>query len=216
MPKLSTHYRTDIPEGLPRHIKSYLDQEYLAKLPNLDVKNPKLLVVFSGGNAAGKSTLARKLGEEFQGLVLENDAIKRQLLVQQPDLTRDQLSKTTWQYTMQLYKQLDRITPNGLVIRDGVIDWYFEQILPIFTEADYELFIIGFDISREKTIELIRQRGDTPTTSTERLVTIAEDHEIHIKRFRELYTPDVLLQERNLFDHEYVAATLRRKLKQMT
>lgn len=168
-------------------------------------------MVFSGGNAVGKSTLAQRLSKEFQGLVLENDAVKRVLLKYDPSLRedRDNLNNLTWQYTMNLYERLDSVTHNGLIIRDGVIDWYFDRILPVFKERGYELFIIGFDISREKSIELIRTRGDTPTVKVERFYSLLDDHAIHIKRFRELYTPDVLLGDENLFHYEEVIQKLR-------
>lgn len=210
--KLSKHYRNDSDTGLDPEIRAYLDKEYFSKLPNINRRNPKLLVLFSGGNAAGKSTLSRKISHELHSIVLENDAVKRCLLARWQDLDRVQLNQLTWKYTMQLYRNLDSYTSNGFIVRDGLIDWYYDRILPIFTGAEYELFVIAFDISREKSIELIRARGDTPTTSPDRLITILDDHEIHTKRFRSLYTPDILLTEQNLYDHKSVIDAIQQKL----
>jgi predicted kinase len=215
MQALSPNYRDDPSDGLKPEIKAYLDEMYLKSLTNLDKTNPKLLVVFSGGNAMGKSTISHKISERFGGLVLENDAVKRQLLKLIPDIDRATLNKTTWQYTMSLYEQLSDITQNGLVVRDGLIDWYYDRILPVFENAGYALFIIGFDVTQQKALELIKKRGNTATVQEERFYVILKDHEIHIKRFRALYTPDVILHDENLFQQDLVLNALGEKLRKL-
>lgn len=212
MAKLSPYYRQDEATDVDQAMRDYLDEHFLRQVPNLDKVNPRVLVVFSGGNAVGKTTLSRKLSEQLNGLMLENDAVKRALLKFKPELDTDrgELNKLTWQYTMNLYPRLQDITNNGLLIRDGIIDWYYDRILPLFEEAGYRLFIIGYDISPKKSIELLRQRGDTPTTKEDRLYNILEDHRIHMERFRKLHTPNLVLNDQNLFDHDVVVEELRK------
>lgn len=155
--KLSPHYRMDESEGIDPSLNEYLDENYFRKINNVNKTNPKLLVVFSGGNAVGKSTLSKKIGDELDGLVIENDAIKRSIIDMMPDVDRSkQIHNLTWQYTMGLYPRLDSMTENGLIVRDGIIDWYFDRILPLF--PDYELFIVAYDLTREKSIELIKKQ----------------------------------------------------------
>lgn len=216
MQKLSPYYRDDGTEGLDAEIKAYLDEHYLKNLKNLDRINPKLLVVFSGGNAMGKSTIARRIGDRLGGIVIENDEIKRHILQLLPHIEPARLNPLTWQYIMDLYRRLPELTQNGLIVRDGIIDWYYDRILPRFSESGYSIFIIAFDISRDKAIELINSRGDTPTTKKERLYALLDDHEIHMKRFRAAYTPDITLTEDNLFDHDEVMRTLEKRLKKIT
>jgi predicted kinase len=189
--------------------------DYLSQLPNLDRRNPKILVVFSGGNAVGKSTISNKIAAKFEGLVLENDAVKRTLLKRDPNLERPALNELTWQYTTDLYKRLDTLTPNGLIVRDGIIDWYFERILPVFEQAGYALFIIAFDLSRKKSIELIHARGDTPTVKETRLYELLDQHADHTRRFRTAYTPDITLTDDTVFDHDAVLAALGEKLARL-
>lgn len=130
-----------------------------------------------------------------------------------PDIDRlAELNPLIWKYTLDLYARLDSLTPNGLIIRDGVIDWYYDRILPIFQRHGYKLFIIGYDLSREKSLELIRSRGDTPTVKEERLYLLLQDHEIHQKRFRQEYTPDIMLDDDTVFDHDQVIDVLRQHL----
>jgi len=214
MNNITRHYRTDSTTGLDPSIITYLDSVIRDKLAYFDTPNPKVVVVFSGGNGVGKTTLATRISHELHGLLIENDAIKRALIAHDPTLDKDQRNVMTWQYTMHLYAQLPRHTPNGLVVRDGVIDWYFDRILPLFTEQGYRLFIIGYDLSREKRAELITQRGDTPTTTAQRLLDIMEEHEPHVARFRAQYAPTISIDETNLFDHDRVIARLTRFLKE--
>lgn len=210
MTKLSPAYREDSPDDLPLKVKEYLDRHFLQSLENIQNSNPKVLVVFSGGNAVGKSALAQRIGQELGGLVLENDAIKRCLLAYDPGISPDDLNTLTWKYSIDLYKRLGNVTPNGLVVRDGVIQWYFDRILPIFEEQGYKIFIIAYELSREKQVELIRARGDTPTTTAERLITILEDQAIHMARFKEAYAPNIVLRDEDLFDHDRVIAEIRK------
>lgn len=212
MAKLSPHYRDDQVDGLPEDVKGYLDKHFLRGLPNLQATNPKLLVVFSGANAVGKSVLSQRIGQELTGLVLENDQVKCHLLAYLPNLDRDNLNALTWKYTMNLYAQLAEVTANGLVVRDGLIDWYYDRVLPVFERQGYPLFIISYDIPLDKRIKLIKRRGDTATTDAARLIKILEDHDVHTGRFRQQFTPDITLDETNLFDHERVIAALKAKL----
>ena len=212
MAKLSPAYREDVLEKPSEDVRQYLDDHFLKSLKNLQKTNPKLLIVFSGGSAVGKSTLAKRIEEEFGALVLENDAIKSHLLTFKPEIDRDDLNVLTWNYSMDLYERLDQLTPNGLVVRDGVIDWYFDRILPIFEGHGYSLFIIAFDLSLQKRKDLITARGDKLTVSADRLMTILHDQDIHMERFRKQYSPDVFLTDDTLFDYEQVINKIRTRI----
>ncbi len=209
MSKLSPVYREDSYEGLPENIRKYLDGHFLAHLPNMQLENPRLLVVFSGGNAVGKSSLSQRIAKELHGVVLENDAIKLHILRYHPDIDRDELQLLTWQYTMDLYHRCSRAIRNGLIIRDGVIDWYYDRILPVFEKQGYEIFVIGYELSREKLMQLINARGDKPTVSAARLIAQLDDHEIHQKRFRQIDKPDILLTDDNVFNYDRIIETIR-------
>lgn len=212
MPKLSPAYREDPIEEVPRELMNYLDDNFLKNLENIAHKNPKILVVYSGGNAVGKSTLSAKISEELHGLVLQNDTIKALIMNYNKDFTRDQINTLTWSYSMSLYTRLSSLTTNGLIVRDGVIDWYYDRILPLFSKQGYELFIVRWELSPEKQKELILSRGDTPIVTAERLLTILDDHKIHSKRFLSDYTPDIVLTDETVFDHDSVIKKLIEKV----
>lgn len=212
------YFRNDPVEPPSDGVRTYLDTTYFHQLPFKDIAHPKLLIVFSGGNAVGKSALAKHIEQELQALVIENDAIKAKLLENQNFalVDRPTLGRMTWNYTMELYTRLDSLTPNGLVVRDAVIDWYYDRILPIFLTQGYELFVIRFDVSRAKSIAMVQQRGDKDWISAEKLVSLLDLHETHSKRFLSEYTPDVTLNDDTLFEYEPVIAAIRRKLESLT
>jgi len=215
MQMLSPTYRNDETEGLPEDVKTYLDEHFLKKLDNLNVFHPRMLVVFSGGNALGKTMLSQKIGQELGGLVLENDRIKMMLTEYDPAIDRETCNVLTWRYSTDLYKRLEEVTPNGLVVRDGVIDWYYDRILPKFEEKGYDLFVIAYEVSKEKRIELIRKRGDKTTVSAKRLIEMMDEHDLHSTRFRRAYMPDVVLRDENLFEHDKVIAKIQARLLQL-
>lgn len=210
MDKLSPLYRNDAEAGIDPELRDYLDKEFFQKLANIDETNPKVLVVFAGGNAVGKSTLSAKIAEELHGICLENDGVKRAILAIKPDLAMtDELHNITWRYTMDLYRRLDTVTHNGLVIRDGIITWYYDRILPIFESRGYKIFIIGYDLSEEKMRQLIAARGDTATSTMERFYQLITDQKIHLKRFFKVYNADIMLDDASVFDHDKVVQALR-------
>ncbi len=108
------------------------------------------------------------------------------------------------------------MTNNGLIVRDGIITWYYDRILPIFVERGYELFIVGYDLSEEKMRELIATRGDTATSTAQRFFELIPDQQIHLKRFLTEYRADVVLDDTSIFDHDKVLHALRQRLGEMS
>ncbi len=215
--KLSPHYRLDSTDGVDIDLRAKLDEIYLKKLENLHVSNPKICIVFSAGAATGKSTVAQKIAAKYNGLLLENDAIKRAILEFQPDMhDKDRLNLLAWQYSMDLYRRLDSLTQNGLVIRDGVIDWYYDRILPIFQEKGYRLFIIAIRLSTEKNRKIILERGGTPTARAERLIELLDDQAIHQARFGAEFAPNVILEDDTVFDHHIVMDAFGEFMKEVS
>lgn len=212
--KISPNYRNDSSGGIAPELRDYLDQEYFRKLDHIGEFNPKLLVVFAGGNGIGKSRLSSRIANELRGVRIENDGVKRVLLEARSELAMtDELHRMTWQYTMDLYRRLDSLTNNGLIIRDGVITWYYDRILPIFTDRGYELFIIGYNLSESKMRELIVSRGDTATTTAKRQIELIPDQKFHLNRFLGEYNANITLDDESIFDHDRVVNLLKERLK---
>lgn len=116
---------------------------------------------------------------------------------------------------MDVYSRLGTVTQNGLVVRDGIITWYYDRILPVFIEQGYELFVVGYDLSEEKSRELIEQRGDTSTTTVQQLLAQRENQRIHLARFPEEYEADGLLNNETVFNHGAVIGAIRSRVSKI-
>lgn len=211
----SKFYKDDGEIRVPDDIRQYLDAHFIPELHNLKVPHPKLLVVFSGGNAMGKSTISAQLAQDLQALVLSNDDLRQMIEQQWPALSRDEVNRYMWQYMFDLYGSLDSVTPNGLVVRDGIIDWYHDKILPLFAAHGYDIFIIAFDIPREKRVELVKARGDTEVAKVSGLLAMLDDHLVYEQKFRALHNPDLVITADNLYDHDRVVRAVQERLEQL-
>lgn len=212
----SKFYKDDGHINIPNDVRNYLDEHVLSGVPNLQNPNPKLLVVFSGGNAMGKTTISTRLAKDLRALVLNNDRTRHLIATKWPDMPHDEVNRYMWQYMLELYQNLDSLTPNGLVVRDGVIDWYYDKLFPIFSERGYKIFIIAFDLSRQKRIDLVKQRGDTHVANVDSLLEMVDDLIVYERRFRAVHAPDITLTDANLFDHDRVVRAVQERLDQLT
>ena len=212
----SSFYRND-PETSPDNVlREFLDTHYLLKRPNLDVSHPKLLVVLSGGNAVGKSMLSAQLEAKLHALVIENDEIKQLLVDSHPDIEKSDLGdvgRMTWQYTLDLYRRLSNVSPNGLVVRDAVIDWYYDRILPLFVEQGYAIFVVRFELSRVLREKLLNNRGGKDWVTKEKLMSLMDEHDVYSAKFLSQYPADVILDDQTLFDHDIVVDAVRARLE---
>lgn len=197
-------------------LREYLDKEYFRKLDNLDVENPKLLVVFAGGNAVGKSTLAEKISRELGGLRLENDAMRRAIMRKQREaMWSPELGRPLWNYTMGLFARLETLTLNGLIVRDSVVTGSYEKVLPWFLARGYELFVVGYDLSDAKMRELIAARGDTEIITVDGLLNLMEANRKNRERFFAEYDANIMLTDETVFEYDVVVEAIREKLRKM-
>ncbi len=201
-------------EAIDPELRGYLDREFFQKLDNINATNPKVLVVFAGGNAVGKSTLSAKIAKELRGLRFNNDDIRRAIVRKFPELARTQrVNQLLWQYSMDMYDRLESMTSNGLIIRDAIITGSYEKILPQFEVRGYGLFVIGYDLSDEKLKQLIIDRGDTDIVTVQNMLNQLEFHKQNRQRFFGEYSADIMLDDESVFEHDEVVHTLQEIIK---
>jgi hypothetical protein len=75
------------------------------------------------------------------------------------------------------------------------------------------LFIVRFELSREKRIELLKARGGKQWISLENFIEMMDLHDMHAARFLSQYTPDVVLTDETVFQYQNVAKALTKKLQ---
>ncbi len=201
---------------LPDDIRDYLDKNYFEKLPRVRNRNPKLLISFTGGSGVGKSTLSHKIGEDLGALVLETDEIRSIILKRFPNASKEIRDNILRSYGTSMYQRINELTPNGLIVRDGLVDLHHGHLLPLFKDQGFPLFIIGYDISRQKKEKLIRDLGDKDTVTAEALIGIIDEQNTRAKDFQAVYTPDILLHDDDMFDHDKVINAVKKKLESLS
>lgn len=201
-------------EAIDPELRDYLDKEFFEKLDNINVVNPKVLVVFAGGNAVGKSTLSAKIAKELRGLRFNNDDIRRAIVRKFPELAHTQrVNELLWQYSVDMHNRLESMTSNGLIIRDAIITGSYEKILPKFEARGYRLFVIGYNLSDEKLRQLIIDRGDTDIVTVQNMLNQLEFHKQNRQRFFREYHADIMLDDESVFEHDRVVDSLREIIK---
>jgi len=215
MEKVENYYE-DSDDGLSQDIIDSLDESYWETLDHIDCENQKkVLICFSGASGVGKSSLAEVLSAELSAIRIENDGIKEVLLeLYNLESVDEEYRRYVWQYSMHLYRSIDKRTPNGVIVRDGMIDYYHDQIFPIFEEKGYQIIIIGFDLSHDFIESKIKERGDKEWVSAEKLVEILPMQIEMIAKFREMHEPNYLVTEENWGQWKQIAQDMSVDLSQ--
>src|SRR5215217_8234251 len=116
-----------------------VDQTYWPMIKNIDTKNPRLMVLFSSPAGTGKSTTAKEIEEQFHGLRLQNDAIRKIIQKTNPSLTLAERSKITHNYMEYLWEELVSTSPNGLWIIDASIDRRYETLATFAEKYKFQI-----------------------------------------------------------------------------
>ncbi|MFZ3069011.1 MAG: AAA family ATPase [Microgenomates group bacterium] len=142
----------------PQAILEQIFNIHVKQIRNLDKKNQKFLVLFSGITGSGKSYIAKKLEEKYEGIRINNDDIRDIIenLVS-PD-NNDNKQKILLSYLAYLLEKLPK--SNGFIILDSSIDRKFEFVQDFAIKNNFKLFTIRIDLPREIIIKNILRRTE--------------------------------------------------------
>lgn len=179
-------------EYTPSVLKS-IDRLYRPTLQNLNVSNPKALILFSGPPSSGKSTVAKVVAKRFKAIRLENDAIRLLATELFPELTLQQKTDLCHAYMNMLWPELIDTVPNGLFVIDSSIDRQYKQVFNTAKRNGLKTILFAMQIPEELHKKWIVNVGDVPYASSElrlaNMATMREDQ----ARFLEHHTPDMFL-----------------------
>lgn len=176
----------------PRIIKE-VGEAYIASLKNLDVAHPRLLVLFSGAPGVGKTTIAQKIESEFRGLRLENDAIRRMLKQDYPDMMLEDISRLTYVIMQNSWDWLVDNSDNGLFVIDASIDRRYAQVEEFAREYGFKTVLLAFEITDQDHEQRIRNRGEHPFASLDRILSFAQQRRQEQKDFLSHHAPDMVI-----------------------
>jgi adenylate kinase family enzyme len=173
-------------------------QIHLKQLKNLDVKNSKIIVSFSGVPCSGKSTLANDLEKHFKAVKINTDDIRDIIkqVVPVDEYTRDELQELLIEYNVNFFEYLRKI-PNGFLIIDASVDRNYELVKKTAEDGGYILYIIRILIEKDELIESFKKRN------MEKDKEIIGDIDIYYDDFKkacEKFEPDYLIKDRKKAD----------------
>lgn len=158
-------------------------EEHLNTLSNLDKSNPKLIIMFSGTPGMGKTFLAKKLENQFQGLRISSDEVRS---IFKTEKIKDKDSKLLNDYLLWLAKRLTDISPNHLIILDRSIDRTGDMYYKFAKDFGYDVFLIRLDVDRDEVVKRIKERG----SSVENLIRSLDRWWGQYERSIQLYPAD--------------------------
>ncbi|GAB5411350.1 MAG: hypothetical protein ChlgKO_04640 [Chlamydiales bacterium] len=133
----------------------------LQNFPYVDVENPSLIIAFSGTPGMGKTTITKRLEEEFHGIRISSDDLRNELRTHglDPDKRPPYMPISHLQScSTLLFQALSLKSPNHLFILDKSIDRTF----PFFKQLQTPLFTIRLELGREEIENRIRESKKNP------------------------------------------------------
>lgn len=129
-------------------------EEHCQRFLYLEKSNPTLLVMFSGTPGMGKTTVAKKLEERFQGLRINADDVR--IILRKYHLRDEKLVNS---YLVWCMDKLLKISPNHLIILDRSVDRKYDTCVGLAKKYNCETFLIRMQVERGVVEERIRLRG---------------------------------------------------------
>jgi len=193
-----------------QNILKKIYQIHIKKLNNLDQKNPKIMILFSGTAGSGKSFIAKRIEEKFKGIRINNDDIRdifRDHIAPNYDLSQVDLQKLLIDYSKFLYKNISKI--NGFLILDSSMDRGFDMVEKTAETNKYKIFLIRLDLSEEILIKQIKQRIERDPEPY--LLDLARQLEQH-EKFSQRIVADYIISEQNFDRFENLFEEIDRRI----
>lgn len=131
-------------------------EEHCHILKHLEKTHPKMIIMFSGTPGMGKTTVAKRLEEQFQALRISRDDIRN--ILRKFELSLGIVEE----YLPWVMQKLSLVSPNHFIILDCSIDRTYPQCMELAKKHLFETFLIRMHVDKDCAIERIkaRQRQD--------------------------------------------------------
>lgn len=135
-----------------------LGQDFFEKIENKNKENGhRLMVLFSGVPCSGKTELAKKIEDEFGGMLISKDMARNLIYKYKKGVGVEEVEVILDEYMETVVSRAADLK-NGLVIHDASIDRKYEKYNDWAEKYGYEIFVIRMDTSRELVIKNIEAK----------------------------------------------------------
>jgi protein-tyrosine phosphatase/predicted kinase len=152
-------------------------QTHMQTLKNLDKKNPKVLILFSGTPGMGKTTISQGLEKAFNAIRLNSDEARSLLYEAGVEVNRVD------EYLEYCLQELKSITYNKTIIIDRSSDRRYPDYARFASEQGYSTFMIRIVAPRELIEKRIRKRGKDVDAFLKNLDHAYEDYDRFIRKY---------------------------------
>jgi predicted kinase len=160
-------------------------KDALVKLPE-PVVNPAFVIV-SGLPGVGKSYFSRKLAERIPGVIIESDAMRKQLFPNPKYRARE--SKRLFDACHWLIEDLLRSGITVILDATNLIEQHREKLYRIANRSGAKLAVVQVEASPEVVLERLqgRERGIEPCDNSDAVWDVHQRMKMKAERIRHNY-----------------------------
>ena len=171
-----------------------IDAIYRPSILNVDVVQPKrLMVLLSGPSSSGKTTLAKQLEEHFLAIRLENDAVRRIVKVLYPKKSAGQVSALMHAYMRRLRIELVDYIKNCCWIIDASVDRGYGMYADFAQSFGFTTFLVAMVIPEDIHLDWVTSKGAYPWGSLEKAKQLMTEYRADQDAFLAIQEPDLVL-----------------------
>lgn len=187
-----------------------IEKEYFNSLLNLEVQNPRLMILFSGPPGSGKSVLARQIAEKFSAIRLENDELRRLVHAHYPNQSPVQRSEITYKCMGKCWNKLLTESSNGLWVIDASIDRRYKFAFDFANNNSFHKLIIAIRLPEKVNKGRILEREGNSSAHVDAVLKHMAQCRTEQELFLENHNPDMIVSEST--DNEDVLNLVHKKL----
>jgi len=145
--------------NFPKLILKKILTKHIKSIRNLNIKNPKLIIAFSGIPGSGKTYISERIENHYKAIRINTDKIRNIIkILFNNTYSKEQINIITDKYMIFLFNKLNK-NINKTIILDCSIDRRYAQIKKFVLFNKYNIFIICMEITKRLAIKRIKIRN---------------------------------------------------------
>jgi len=133
-------------------------KQHCSTLQNTAIEQKPLVVVFSGVPGMGKSTVAKKLEQEYKAIRVSTDQL-RDLFREKTSITEADFDDALQKYVGYFFAHYNM--PNKRLILDASIDRKYVTLFPFFEQHKINFIVVRLDVPRDIVVKRLNEREGT-------------------------------------------------------